>query len=229
MTPLTTFSEPSIQSLNAKMAAREKFNADDVTPALSLDAVTWLREYHGDFEFLVDLRDRVLDGSNLSYRQVAGVLNCVLADLRRSAKKAAPSVDFDAVLVDGSIYRVDGTMFKIRRGRSGHFYAFELHVVACAHPGCEKPAVVTGVDRRSFCPDHEPFVAVPTEPTKHSWEYVGRRPLATLVATKPLTLDEMSEWGVWSGVCLSCGAPLTVKKSVERGIGPVCAKKYPHK
>lgn len=40
-----------------------------------------------------------------------------------------------------------------------------------------------------------------------------------------LTLAQAVELGAQHGVCVVCGAELTDPTSVERGIGPVCAKK----
>jgi len=46
-----------------------------------------------------------------------------------------------------------------------------------------------------------------------------------LSASNRLTVQEAEELGARYGVCCVCGAELTDAKSIERGIGPVCAKK----
>lgn len=46
-----------------------------------------------------------------------------------------------------------------------------------------------------------------------------------LSANDRLTVQEAEELGARYGVCCVCGAELTDAKSIERGIGPVCAKK----
>lgn len=59
-----------------------------------------------------------------------------------------------------------------------------------------------------------------------SWTYapgVGRDMAADGLA--PLTVEEAARMGHHYGVCVVCGRELTDGKSVERGIGPVCAKK----
>lgn len=59
---------------------------------------------------------------------------------------------------------------------------------------------------------------------KGTWVYapgVG----ATLANAVPLTVEEAMRLGHAHGVCMICGRELTVPKSVEDGIGPVCIKK----
>jgi hypothetical protein len=46
-----------------------------------------------------------------------------------------------------------------------------------------------------------------------------------LSANDRLTIQEAEEVGALYGICCVCGAELTDSKSVQRGIGPVCAKK----
>lgn len=41
-----------------------------------------------------------------------------------------------------------------------------------------------------------------------------------------MTLEEAKEWGALYGSCCVCGATLTDEKSVEAGIGPVCAGRF---
>lgn len=46
-----------------------------------------------------------------------------------------------------------------------------------------------------------------------------------ITAADRMTLDEAKAWGVETGICCVCSAFLTDQKSVEAGIGPVCAKR----
>lgn len=41
-----------------------------------------------------------------------------------------------------------------------------------------------------------------------------------------MTLDQAVEYGAIYGVCCNCGRTLTDEKSIEAGIGPVCAKRF---
>ena len=58
------------------------------------------------------------------------------------------------------------------------------------------------------------------------WEYAGREPLGLCTAASRMTLEQAIAYGHATGNCVVCGAPLSDPKSVERGIGPVCAKKF---
>lgn len=49
--------------------------------------------------------------------------------------------------------------------------------------------------------------------------------IRSLAAEQRLTLAEAKAFGVEFGVCCVCAATLTDPKSVEAGIGPVCAKR----
>lgn len=46
--------------------------------------------------------------------------------------------------------------------------------------------------------------------------------ISTLSADDRMTVDDVSAIGLQFGICCVCGAELTAKQSVERGIGPVC-------
>lgn len=56
------------------------------------------------------------------------------------------------------------------------------------------------------------------------WEYVPGA-VYGLQGLIPLTLDEAKRLGHLHGICVICAKRLTVPKSVEAGIGPVCAKR----
>lgn len=54
------------------------------------------------------------------------------------------------------------------------------------------------------------------------FEFAGGA-MRLITADDRMTLDEAKAWGVETGVCCVCSAMLTDPKSVEAGIGPVCA------
>jgi hypothetical protein len=45
-------------------------------------------------------------------------------------------------------------------------------------------------------------------------------------AEERMTLEQAKEFGAIYGVCCNCGATLTDERSIEAGIGPICAKKF---
>ena len=50
--------------------------------------------------------------------------------------------------------------------------------------------------------------------------------IKSLTAQHKITLEQAKAYGIQFGVCCVCGALLTDAKSVDAGIGPVCAKKW---
>lgn len=55
------------------------------------------------------------------------------------------------------------------------------------------------------------------------FEYAGKRGLRGLTPAHKMTLEQAREFGHVYGVCCNCGATLTDERSIEAGIGPVCA------
>jgi hypothetical protein len=61
-----------------------------------------------------------------------------------------------------------------------------------------------------------------------SYEYLGAAAKVLTPDTTPtrLTLDEVAGLGVTTNHCMMCGRRLDDPESVDRGIGPVCARQY---
>lgn len=64
------------------------------------------------------------------------------------------------------------------------------------------------------------------EGQKGSFDYVPGLIKKVAAEGRKLTLEEAQAIGIRFRVCADCGRVLEVKKSVERGIGPVCWKKW---
>jgi len=60
---------------------------------------------------------------------------------------------------------------------------------------------------------------------KADFIYMGKAPLRRLTASMRMTLEEAKQYGALYGVCVRCGLTLTREESIERAMGPVCAKK----
>lgn len=60
----------------------------------------------------------------------------------------------------------------------------------------------------------------------YSYEYVGAATSKLPSSAVPMSLDEAKAWGRMTGFCCVCAAQLDDPESVDRGIGPVCAKKF---
>lgn len=60
----------------------------------------------------------------------------------------------------------------------------------------------------------------------HKFEFVyDKGSIFKLDAKDRMTVDEVAQLGKQSGWCWVCHRKLTVQKSIDAGIGPVCAKK----
>ena len=66
-----------------------KFEVSDLTPELRQAARMYAASYEGDFEYLIDMRDRLIaaNGAFLSDGQSKGVLNCLMADAKTAARR----------------------------------------------------------------------------------------------------------------------------------------------
>lgn len=59
----------------------------------------------------------------------------------------------------------------------------------------------------------------------YTLEYIGSAARVMPADARKLTLEEAKEWGRATSHCIKCGLRLDDPESVDRGIGPVCAKK----
>jgi hypothetical protein len=64
------------------------------------------------------------------------------------------------------------------------------------------------------------------DPEGVSYEYVGAAARVITSTDRRLSLSEVGSLGRTFDHCLCCGARLDDPESVDRGIGPVCAKRY---
>lgn len=91
-------------------------------------------------------------------------------------------------------YAKDGDVYKVRTSQKGNLYA----------------TVLTSVETA-------------TGAVKGKWEYAAGT-IGSLTADDAITVEQAAEYGHLHGFCAICGQTLTDPESVERGIGPVCAK-----
>lgn len=209
-----------------------KYTNEDVTVELTDQAIAWLSRYGGNFQFLLDMKQR---GLNMSTAQVRAVLNCQIAEQAFNDKLASPEhvVALDNVLpikvvapiepiVQDGTYTID---FK------DDYITLRLRTndkVASPFYGKQIASFLSGPDNTS---DYTGFAFV-TGKTFKVWSrftsnsYV-RQQTALLVL---LNHDDPSVYGLayamQSGNCCKCGRKLTVPVSLHRGMGPICAEQY---
>jgi len=106
--------------------------------------------------------------------------------------------------IDVGAYLLDGTVYKVQRGReSGKLYA----------------KVLVKVD------PYTKMVRGKEKLITAEFKYSGAAIVSRLTPDMRMTLEMAKEYGAQFGVCCECGAVLTAEASIEAQIGPVCAGK----
>lgn len=218
------------QLVNQADALGRKFEPQDVTLERKAAAVTYLMGYNGDrqtrdvargFTLLADFRTRLIGGRVLSDGQIKAVLNCMVAEGRRSqAQVGTPSangrgatriVDLDGGDLPRGYYTVvreDGTHITLRIGPYG----------PKAHPGSLYVKYLFGSDNTS---DYRYAGTLAPDGTWFGKGGNGRVAEAlTVVLGDPKTAG--MAYALESGNCYVCGRLLTDPTSIELGIGPIC-------
>ena len=103
-----------------KLAAKEKFEVEDVTPERRDFAEVWLTMYEGRFDFLIDLQMRARS-YRLSNGQIKAVLNCMLQDMARNRVGT----------LEPGMYQVGEDIYKVQATRDArkNLYAKRLVVI----------------------------------------------------------------------------------------------------
>lgn len=235
----TTVSDLSVQNVSMRAQNRNiaRFTESDVDAAMTGHAVGWLRQYRGSFDFLVQMQDQSLRRF-LSPRQIAGVLNCMLAESRRqnAAAQPAPAPSAPPVATTAPAAPVATTAKIVRKVRDGRF-TLTSDVAAritlrLSTPdwgdfpeGTQVAAYLSGPDNDSM---YTGFAFVKGERFSMWRKFAGNARLADALRVL-LTSDDATSFGKAyareSGNCYVCGRTLTTPESIDAGIGPVCASR----
>lgn len=95
-----------------------KYFPDEVTPDLRDAAMDYLADIDTDFGFLIDMKAKAAKDGDLSAGMVKGVLNCMLAEIRRQ-KKAGKAAEPAPVVPEG-IHFADGDYIKVVTTQKGN-------------------------------------------------------------------------------------------------------------
>ncbi len=181
-----------IEKFDPSNAEQFVYIGDDVYN-LQVIAEVYASRYEGNFAYMLDMKGALRRFSSLTAPQAKGVLNCMLAEARRNAPKAAPVA---RVALEDGMYKLGETIYKVQHAvhGSGKQYA--------------KVLVIHG---------EAPEALV-------EFEYAPGA-ISKLSAADRMTLEEAKAFGALYGTCCVCGRTLTDEKSIEAGIGPVCAER----
>lgn len=198
-------------------ALGRKFEERDLAsdPDLYWAACQYARDYQGSFSYMLDMRSAVKRTQRLSYAQAKGVLNCLMAEVRRNDAATAEVTQLAAVgraplqIEDAGVYVLNGQVIRVKANKAGtHVY----------------PNVWTEISGSRLTEDGG---------TAHGeWQYVEqwqeRKDLMRNLAAegRKMTLAEAQDFLIRYGQCVRCGRHLKDAKSVSKGIGPVCEKYF---
>lgn len=194
-------------------ASPAKLEVSDMTETRIDLCRAWLDDYTGDFEFLVDLKAR---RKRLSPGQAKGVANCWRADLQRAKRTQARRVTaerHDAAAAHELVLTVPSGLY------------------ADPEPSDSRLKVrIDAVETGKWA--GWVFVKDGAE-YGHERRYGKQRPGSFYQGDIVEVLERIqadpqgasAAYGRLTGTCGRCGRKLEDAESVERGIGPVCAKK----
>lgn len=192
-----------------------RFSLDDVTPQLGVGATHYAMRYSGTFSFMVDMRIQARRRS-LTLPQAKGVLNCMLAEVRRQRAASVPPVvvDMSAIM---TLFRRAGT--RLQRPR----------------------VTLSGVTLKLGTRGQFPGTIGLTSGQWPNSVWLGRIGVdGTLTRGRNMTDDVLTliqelaadpvaaaqRYASLTGNCCFCNLRLTDERSTQAGYGPVCAEHY---
>lgn len=192
---------------------------DPVRKARFNEAVAYIRDYAGDWDFILSLRTVPPQGKwgtkwfRLSDRQVEVVLKSKARDAERARERAerkASGIDLNVLPEGTTRYAVDNaegeaTFIRVDRVTDGKWAGWVF-----------VKQVIGGMEERDF-----PRIGSqrPDDAYKGTFESLLRKVLAD-----PVTAAQ--RYGLELGECSVCGRTLTDAESRAAGIGPKCAARY---
>jgi hypothetical protein len=141
---------------------------------------------------------------DLTFPQASAAIGELLRKPRRSPSQpvAKPEAKPAAQPLEPGVYVLNGTIVKVKKSQAGNLYTLRW-----VESGGLR--IVEGDEERAH----------------GDWEYAPelRR---SLTAEHRMTVEEAKNFAIRYGQCANCGRTLKAAESVERGIGPVCIKRF---
>ena len=183
---------------NALPANGEKFTDADVTPNLHEAGLAYLKDYNGNFAYLLDLKTR--NPNKLSIGQIRGILNTIKAEITRQANVKADVAVVGVKVADGRYATtIDGKLrfFKVNTPAEGKWegFTFLKEVFGGGNIGQPREDAIRNRDIRN-----------------------------SILKAISEDSEALARYGQELGICGNCGLPLTDEESRAIGIGPVCRK-----
>lgn len=188
----------------------------DANPA----EAAWIeRAALGGFRFAASMQDAVSRYGRLTDAQFAAVQRFMAQDAQRSAAQAERAVELGgAATIRAALVRASESGLKSPKLRCGNI-RFDWPRTGTKNPGCIYVVELEG-DSDAYLGKINPEGLF--QPTFRCTD--DQRAAVMAVAADPL--GAAVAHGKQTGACACCGRPLSDPESVQRGIGPVCARKF---
>jgi hypothetical protein len=220
-----------IEMLGRKFNDSDHFSYDEFKVAHA-----FANKYEGDFGYMRTMQDWVRSGAMLTERQTAGVLNCLVAEMKRRmaakskaaatpAPKEAPE-ESPAVLKHSALNNLQTGYYTISWSEKEHI---TLRVSESPKDWKTTALVVGVLTGPSNTSDYTNFGFLHTSGKLAVWKKFseGYRVWKDSVELLVMSSEDNRKllgkaFAMRSGRCWRCGRLLTTPESIENGIGPVC-------
>lgn len=219
-----------------------KFTATDVlnSEGLRLAANAYATTYAGTFQFMVDMRKAAVSPKGLSFPMAAGVLNCLVAQVRRDrVNTVAKGVATDPATATQATVQQEpqrpGIFTIILDAETNDRVTLRLKNMKPEQlehynrpTGSQVLEYLDGPDNES-CYRGFAFVTGRDAKIWKKFQNADRLAIATQLLMEAPTEQLFAyglEYALVSNNCWVCGHRLTVPASVCKGIGPVCDGKF---
>lgn len=177
----------------------------------------WIIDRAPRFDFAASMRDSVGKYGSLTERQLAAVLKLMVADEERAAaRKAAPVIAPVAVEITKVVEAFALVMSKGIKAPKLHLDTFRFSP-AKAHSANAGAIYVT---------EDETYLGKIIEGKFQRSRDCDAETETRILAAAADPAGAALAYGHRTGCCSICKRELTVKESVERGIGPICADRF---
>lgn len=224
----TELSEQNRESLkkiyDLRQSQGRKFDMDNDYATIQFyrsEICAYARTYEGDFRFMVEMRENVISRGKLTVGQLVGVANCMYAEERRlRTNKPSDTSGSPADFADGTytVVREDGyETIKVRTGKTGHWEGRKI-ISYLAGPDNEADYVSFGELERGEVKVWKKYQTETMRSKVRAAEFLVR-------GSSEDVAKAGHQYALVSGRCYKCGRTLTVPASINRGLGPECAKR----
>lgn len=209
-----------------------RWTPEDMTTSLQNGATAYALSYTGTFEFMTDMKRKAQRGV-LSANQAKGVMNCMMAEVRRQRAASVPleTVDMSALM---TLFQRAGTHLRNPRITLGIPVNRPGNTIASGNP-------FTSVTLKLMTRGANPgSISIQTGGWPNGIWYGRVEPNGRLVRSRVMTEAVMElvrelaadpvaaalRYASLTGQCCFCNLPLSTPESTTAGYGPVCAQHY---